>query len=251
MGSCTVALGDIAPGTGPKKMWCPLVFDARWQKKQENGTGQVEVEVEVFEETGRPRKWKDGGKSLSISTPSDHTVTIRVLRAEGLLAKDKGGTSDPFVELRIEKQKFKTVIPKTLDPGWNETFSCDCDVAGAHLDVIVHDGTARSLLDVVIVSPYAGNDSFRAACACRDGHASRRAAVAKRARYPNRDLVPFALETGGRMGNDARAFLSRMADAAEDRHSELQYLQRAISSVLQDGIAMMLQPKLGGASPRA
>ena len=140
MGSCTVALGDIAPGTGAKKMWCPLVFDARWQKKQETVTGQVEVEVEVFEETGRPRKWKDGGRSLTISTPSQNTVTVRVIRAEGLLAKDKGGTSDPFVELRIEKQKFKTaVIPKTLDPEWNETFSCDCDVAGTHLDVIVHD----------------------------------------------------------------------------------------------------------------
>ena len=33
--------------------------------------------------------------------------------------------------------------------------------------------------------------------------------------------------------------------------SELHYLQRAISSVLQDGMATMLQPKPGGASPRA
>ena len=31
------------------------------------------------------------------------------------------------------------IIKKTLDPEWNETFSCDCDVAGTHLDVIVHD----------------------------------------------------------------------------------------------------------------
>ena len=67
-------------------------------------------------------------------------MTIRVLRAEGLMAKDKGGTSDPFVELRIEKQKFKTaVIQKTLDPEWNETFACECDLAGTHLDVLVHD----------------------------------------------------------------------------------------------------------------
>ena len=152
----------------------------------------------------------------------------RVVRCLGVLA---ARNLDP-------RPKLEQVIPELARPVAGQ-------IVQARLDVIVHEGTARSLLDVVIVSPYGGNDSFRAACARRDGHASRRAAVAKRARYPNRDLVPFALETGGRMGNDARAFLSRMADAAEDRHSELQYLQRAISSVLQDGIAMMLQPKPG------
>ena len=67
----------------------------------------------------------------------------------------------------------------------------------------------------------------------------------KRARYSDQDLAQFALETGGRIGNEARAFLGRMADAADNRHSELQYLQRAISSVLQNGVAMLLQPKLG------
>ena len=43
------------------------------------------------------------------------------------------------------------------------------------LDVVVHDGAARNLIDVVIVSPLAGGDSFRGACARRDGHAARRA----------------------------------------------------------------------------
>ena len=107
----------------------------------------------------------------------------------------------------------------------------------------MRDGTARSVVDVVIVSPYAGDSGYRGACARRDGHASRRAAITKRARYPTQDLDPFALETGGRMGNDARAFLSCLADAADDRTGELQYLQRAISSVLQGGVAMMLQPQ--------
>ena len=134
------------------------------------------------------------------------------------------------------RPKLEQIIPELARPVAGQ-------VCEARLDVVVHDGAARSLLDVVIVSPYAGDASFRAACARRDGHASRRAAVSKRARYPHSDLVPFALETGGRMGNDARAFIARLADAADDRHSELQYLHRAISSMLQNGVAMMLQPK--------
>ena len=48
-------------------------------------------------------------------------------------------------------------------------------IDAARLDVIIHDGISRSLVDVVIVSPLAGGDAFRRACARRDGHAARRA----------------------------------------------------------------------------
>ena len=112
----------------------------------------------------------------------------------------------------------------------------------ARLDVVLHDGAARSLVDVVVVSPYSTNMAFMAARARRDGHASRRAAIAKRARYPSDDLVPFALETGGRFGNDARALLLvKMAEASEEPSRELQYLYRAVSSMLQDGVARQLE----------
>ena len=57
------------------------------------------------------------------------------------------------------------------------------------------------------------------------------------------DLVPFALESGGRMGADARAFLRRCADAADKPSVEIQYLHRAVSSVLQDGVARQLEPQ--------
>ena len=130
--------------------------------------------------------------------------------------------------------KLEQIIPELARP-----------VAGqineARLDVVVRDGASRLLVDAVVVSPYAGDAQFRASCARRDGHASRRAAIAKRARYPHADLVPFAAETGGRLGMDARAFIARMADAAEDRADEIQYLYRAVSSVLQDGVARQLQ----------
>ena len=114
-------------------------------------------------------------------------------------------------------------------------------VGESRLDVVIFDGTSRSLVDVVVVSPYVQDQSYRRACARRDGHASRRAAIAKRVRYPCADLVPFALETGGRLGADARGLLSRMADASDDPFFERQYLFRAISSVLQDGVARQLE----------
>ena len=112
----------------------------------------------------------------------------------------------------------------------------------ARLDLVVHDGAHRLLLDVVVVSPFASGDGFRRACARRDGHAARRAEITKRTRYPSNDLVPFAVETGGRLGNEARAFLLRCAEFAEDPSKERQFLYRAISSVLQDRIAKQIEP---------
>lgn len=132
------------------------------------------------------------------------------------------------------KPKLEQVIPELAQPVHGQ-------VSRARLDVVVHDGVSRSLVDVVIVSPYAGDASFRRACARRDGHAARRAETLKRRRYDSSDLVPFALETGGRLGADARAFCFKMAGAAEDPIHELQYIYRAVASVLQDGLARQLQ----------
>ena len=51
------------------------------------------------------------------------TLRVRLARGVGLLAADKGGTSDPYVVLQLGKTKHKSkVIKKTLDPEWNETF---------------------------------------------------------------------------------------------------------------------------------
>ncbi|KAJ3154639.1 hypothetical protein HDU89_007877 [Geranomyces variabilis] len=54
-----------------------------------------------------------------------HSLTLRVgvLSARDLLAKDRRGTSDPFVVLKLGGQTFKTkVVSKNLSPTWNEEF---------------------------------------------------------------------------------------------------------------------------------
>ena len=150
-----------------------------------------------------------------------------VVRCLGLLASR---CLDP-------KPRLEQIIPELARPVHGQ-------VGQARLDVVAHDGAARLLVDVVVVSACGGDDSFRRACARRDGHACRRAEIAKRARYPTPDLVPFALETGGRLGNDARAFLVRCANAADDPVKELSFLHRAVSSMLQDGVARQLLPPI-------
>ena len=52
-------------------------------------------------------------------------LVIKVKQAKGLLAGDMGGTSDPYITVKVKGDTVvKTqVIKKTLDPVWNETFN--------------------------------------------------------------------------------------------------------------------------------
>lgn len=64
--------------------------------------------------------------TMSNATGQAGSVTITLIEARGLRGVDKSGTSDPYVRVKVGKdQIYKTqVIPKTLDPEWNETFVC-------------------------------------------------------------------------------------------------------------------------------
>lgn len=52
-------------------------------------------------------------------------LTVGVVQAADLVAKDMGGSSDPFVKVTLlpDKKRFTTKVhPKTLTPTFNETF---------------------------------------------------------------------------------------------------------------------------------
>ncbi|KAK3722488.1 phosphatidylserine decarboxylase [Vermiconidia calcicola] len=75
----------------------------------------------------------DGGRS------GDHkgmglVLRVQVMKARDLAAKDKSGTSDPYLVLTLGDAKEATsVVSKTLNPEWNQTFEFPVTTADAAL----------------------------------------------------------------------------------------------------------------------
>ena len=72
-----------------------------------------------------------------------HTIQVQIVKAEGLIAKDLGGTSDPFVKLLVDDrhntQHRTATVSKNLNPVWNQTFEIGCDAMTSVLDIVVSD----------------------------------------------------------------------------------------------------------------
>ncbi|KAI9029637.1 C2 domain-containing protein [Phycomyces nitens] len=74
-------------------------------------------------------------------TGMEGSVMINLIEARGLRGVDKGGTSDPFVRVRIGKSHaYKTKhIKKTLTPVWNESFKYPVPSTPIAIDFKVKD----------------------------------------------------------------------------------------------------------------
>lgn len=91
-------------------------------------------------------------------------LKLKVISAEGILAKDRNGFSDPFYEIYVDGSKIhkSEVIKKTLTPVWNET--SEVLVPSRHLNKVeIHifdwdragdnDDLGKVLLDLASIKP--------------------------------------------------------------------------------------------------
>ncbi|GFP83317.1 synaptotagmin-5 [Phtheirospermum japonicum] len=159
IGCAQVPLGELQAGK-VKDVWLKLVKDLQIQKDLKN-RGQVHLELLYcpldaeseffnpfdpdFRLTTVEKAFKQAIDPMESASPMRKkdiivrgVLSVTVISADDLPAKDLTGKSDPFVELRMKKsqQNYKTrVLNDTSNPVWNQTF-----------DFVVEDGLHELLI---------------------------------------------------------------------------------------------------------
>ena len=105
----------------------------------------------------------------------------------------------------------------------------------------------RRWIDVTVRHPAAGDGSAVRAASRKEGELAGRAERSKHERYPGQQLTAFAVEVGGRLGGEARAFLlAETRQLPKDLQAkELQRAYKVVSCALQTEVARQLRKAAG------
>lgn len=89
----------------------------------------------------RSDKSNNGTTVQSTAAGEAGTLTIHVIEADGLMAVDRGGSSDPFVKVSIGTQSvLKTKVKKeTLTPNWSESATVSVNGQPMAVNFLVKD----------------------------------------------------------------------------------------------------------------
>ena len=118
----------------------------------------------------------------------------------------------------------------------------------AILDIEYSDtDNCRRWIDVSVRTAMAGSMAELGVAARKPGEAARRGEREKHARYPGTQLTAFVVETGGRLGGEARQWLQRHVEQLPEdlRTSELNRAYKAISCAVQSQLARQLRAAAG------
>jgi hypothetical protein len=117
----------------------------------------------------------------------------------------------------------------------------------AILDVEYAAEEGRRWIDVTVRHPNAGDRAAVLAACRRDGEATRRAERSKHQRYPGAQLTAFALETPGRVGAEAKAWLLHEVRQlpADTQTKELARAYKVVSCALQTEVVRQLRRAAG------
>ena len=126
----------------------------------------------------------------------------------------------------------------------------------SRMDLILHAPAQDSPvhIDLTIVSPVS-REALARGSADREGTAAMMAASRKRAKYPLIAVLPFVIEEGGRLGEDALGFVRKLAPREPKKRVEaLNSLNHALGATLQrtaaNAITAAIVPRSWGAIAR-
>ena len=110
------------------------------------------------------------------------------------------------------------------------------------MDIITTDFTgARIYIDVTIVSSVVAHRYHLAQAANKPSYAAMRAEYGKRQRYPTGNIIPFALEIGGRPGPSALRFIRQLhRTPGTDRSLRIADAWSTISTALHGAVSTQL-----------